>query len=111
MYEWQHQADLVRWFRYHYPQYIIYHIPNGEERSGWSAKKLKEMGVLAGVYDLYIMDFKLYVELKRSAKDKLTEKQIAFRTHALKTGHHCIEAYGFKDGVQKITEFLASHQH
>ncbi len=111
MYEWQHQADLVKWFRYHYPTYTIYHIPNGEERSGRSATKLKQMGVLKGVYDLYIMDFKLYIEMKRSASDKLTPEQKVFRTAALKTGHICIEAYGFKDGVQKITQWVESHRH
>ena len=111
MYEWQHQADLVRWFRYYYPQYIIYHIPNGEMRSGQTAKKLKEMGVLKGVYDLYIMDLRLYVEMKRSKRDKLSSSQQDFRLRALKTGHSCIEAYGFKDGVRKIIHFMASHQH
>ena len=46
--ESQLQQMCVRYFRYKYPQYLIYAVSNGGLRNSAEAKRLKEEGVLAG---------------------------------------------------------------
>ena len=58
----------------------IYHTPNGERRDIGTAVKLRNMGVQAGVWDIYVPvpTPGLWIELK-SKSGTLTESQIAFR--------------------------------
>lgn len=65
------QIELVQYFRIKYntinePKALIYHIPNGEKRDGFTAKILKRSGVLPGVPDLEILynGLNYYVEVK-----------------------------------------------
>lgn len=104
MTESQHQADFVKWMRHFHPQFTIYHIPNGEVRDGRTAYKLKNMGVLPGVFDLYVMEWRLYIEFKKSAREKLSKVQEGFKKVAEKSGHKTLVVYGFKDAVTKVKE-------
>jgi hypothetical protein len=49
------QIAIVNYLRLVMPRSTIYHTPNGGLRSKREAGKLKEMGVLAGVFDLTIL--------------------------------------------------------
>lgn len=49
------QCSCVRWFRYNYPEYVIFAIPNGGNRSAVTGAIMKKEGVLAGVADLFVM--------------------------------------------------------
>lgn len=48
------QAACVHWFRLQYPQLLMWHIPNGEKRTKAAGNRLKKMGVLKGVPDLFL---------------------------------------------------------
>ena len=49
------QAACVRWFRYQYPNLLIFAIPNGGRRNEVEAKIMKEEGVLPGIADLELL--------------------------------------------------------
>lgn len=73
------QVACVNWFRYRYPNHLIYSIPNGGKRNAIVAAKLKAEGVLAGVPDLFVPVARngwhgLYIEMK-AGKNKPTEAQ------------------------------------
>lgn len=104
------QADIVKWVRFHYPHLTIFHIPNGEVRSASVGRKLKRMGVLKGVFDLYLMDYHLFIEVKRTEKDKLSLDQLKFKTTAVATNHKVMEVHGFKEAVAKLREFLQQEE-
>lgn len=75
------QGLCVRWFRKEYPHLLIFHVPNGGTRNIIEAKRLKDIGVVAGIPDLIIpipsycgTFHSLYIELK-VGKNKTTKKQ------------------------------------
>jgi hypothetical protein len=59
------QMHLVQWFRRTYPGVRIFAIPNGGHRHPAVAAKLKATGASAGVPDLFIPAWKLWIEMKR----------------------------------------------
>lgn len=75
------QQQCVQWFRMQFPQKIIFHIPNGRGRfNPRQGKRLKSLGVLAGVPDLYIPepcgDFHgLFVELKAGSNKPIETQE------------------------------------
>lgn len=63
------QEACVSWFRLQYKNILIWHTGNGGKRNLREAVKLKRMGVLAGVPDLFIPHAAkfchgLFIELK-----------------------------------------------
>lgn len=60
------QTACVRWFRYQYPKYLCFAVPNGGNRNKIEAARLKSEGVLAGVSDLIVISEKkvLFIEMK-----------------------------------------------
>lgn len=110
MSEYIEQSSWVKWIKHYYPHLTIYHIPNGEHRNIKTAVKLKNMGVRAGVWDLYCMDYKLYIEFKKNNKEVLSKDQIEFKKIALKTGHQVMLVYGFDDGVKKFKKFVGEFE-
>jgi len=63
--EHEEQMDFVRWFRRTYNGVRIFAIPNGGERKKSDAMRLKTEGVSRGVPDLYVPEWKLWIEMKR----------------------------------------------
>ena len=63
--EHEEQRELVKWFRQTFDGVRIFAIPNGGARSITTAAKLKVEGVSAGVPDLYVPEWKLWIEMKR----------------------------------------------
>ena len=105
MSEYIEQVSFVNWFRAKYPQYTMFHIPNGELRSPFVGAKLKRMGVLPGVPDLYVIELKLAIEMK-TKKGRLSNDQQRIKECFEKSGHAFITAFGFKDGVEKVIKFI-----
>lgn len=64
--EHQEQAALVSWFRRSFPGVRILAIPNGGVRNKATAARLKSEGVSAGVPDLFIPAWRLWIEMKRT---------------------------------------------
>lgn len=63
--EHEEQRELVKWFRQTFTGVRIFAIPNGGARSITTATRLKVEGVSAGVPDLYVPAWKLWIEMKR----------------------------------------------
>jgi len=107
--ESQLQQMCVRYFRYVYPQYVIYATPNGGFRNSIEAKRLKEEGVLAGVADLTVLlphGKILYIEMKVKG-NKQTPNQKTFQQKAEALGHTYYVCYSFeefKDIIEKEIE-------
>jgi hypothetical protein len=57
------QRQAVQWIRQSTP-YVVFAIPNGENRSRVTGGRLKAEGVLAGVPDLCIPALSLFIEMK-----------------------------------------------
>lgn len=75
------QATCVKWFRLEYPRlkWLLWHTPNGGFRNVKEASKLKRIGVVAGIPDLFlaypVKNYAgLFIELKWG-DNKLTDKQ------------------------------------
>lgn len=98
------QTACVRWFRYQYPNLIIYSVPNGGSRNLREAQRLKSEGVLAGVADLVVLLPKgksLYIEMKIKG-NRQTDNQKDFQKKAIALGHTYAVCYSFEEFQQVI---------
>lgn len=114
------QSACVKWFRYQYPNELIFAVPNGGKREqkkvrtskGWvtyspTAVKLKEEGAMAGVADLIIVSHKgvLFVEMK-TLKGRQSDTQKEFQKKVEGLGYIYIICKTFEQFVSKIKTFL-----
>ena len=82
------QTTCVRWFRFQYPNLVIYAVPNGGSRNVREAQRLKAEGVLAGVADLVVLlpqGKSVYIEMKVKG-NRQTDNQKEFQNKAIETG-------------------------
>lgn len=99
------QTTCVRWFRYQYPQLVIYAVPNGGSRNVLEAQRLKAEGVLAGVADLVVLlpqGKSLYIEMKVKG-NRQTQNQKDFQNKVIALGHTYAVCYTFEE-FQKVIE-------
>lgn len=70
------------------PEVVWMHTPNGGKRDAVAGAKLKAMGALPGVPDLYIAwpGHTLWIELK-APKGSVSEAQRTFAHRAINIGH------------------------
>jgi len=98
------QTACVRWFRYQYPNLIIYAVPNGGSRNVREAQRLKAEGVLAGVADLVVLlpqGKSLYIEMKVKG-NRQTDNQKEFQKKAVALRHTYAVCYTFEEFQQVI---------
>lgn len=120
--EEQEHLALMQWARLHpiCKDYLI-HIPNGGYRHKGEAKKLKAMGVKAGVSDFFLaypVTYRisnerftplngLWLELKRStASAKATTAQLEWLYSMQNRGYGVNIAYGWEQAKQIIEYYL-----
>lgn len=89
---------------------LFHHIPNGGLRSKREAGKLKLMGVLSGVPDIFIPfragDYSgLYVELK-DGKGKPSGQQIQFMEDVTEEGYLAVIINDIDTFKQTVTDYL-----
>jgi len=102
--EHQEQMEFVKWFRQTYSPVRIFAIPNGEKRSISVANRLKCEGVTRGVPDLFIPEWRLWIEMKKG-KGKCPEPhQADWLVYLRGVGYETIVGYGAKDAKRKIEE-------
>jgi hypothetical protein len=104
--ESEEQEGFVNWFRAKFPGVLIYAIPNGGHRAVSVAKRLKAEGVIAGVPDLHIPEWRLWVEMKRVKGGSLSLEQKAMIAYLEAIGHRVIVGRGAKDASRQILEHL-----
>ena len=83
--ERQIQIQCVSWFRMRYPEAsgVFMAIPNGSARNPWTAKNLKDEGVLSGAPDLLLLVPRhgyagLCIEMKKPG-GRVSDSQKAFK--------------------------------
>lgn len=110
----EHEA-FVRWFELCYPKIELIHVANGElrdsnrQRALMRGAKLKRMGVKKGVWDCFMPDVFLWVEIKRQKGGYLSPEQKVFRERREKAGYKCLVANGWEDGRRKVEEYLKGY--
>jgi hypothetical protein len=104
--ESQEQIGLVQWFRLKFPNVLIYHIPNGGQRNIRTGIRFKSEGVVAGIPDLHIPDWSLWIEMKRKDGGTVSYEQKKIHTYLKGIGHTVIIGNGAEDASRKILEFL-----
>ena len=97
-----HQVRLVSWFRKTYPHVRIFAVPNGGVRSASAGASLKAEGATAGVPDLQIPAWNLWIEMKRTEGGTLSPAQNDWISYLEGIGHKVIVGYGFEDAKAKI---------
>ena len=104
------QTNCIQWFRLQYPNRIILAIPNGGRRNIREAARLKRMGVLAGVFDLFIPEpntrfVGLWIELK-IRPNKLTKEQTGFCDNMKQRGYQTRVCWSFEDFRESVKVYL-----
>lgn len=112
------QIQCVNWFKRQYPHRIIFHIPSGRGKfSIYVARKMKSLGVLAGVPDLFIPEpntlfssqsFKgLFIEMK-SKKGKESPIQKKFFPELRDRGYGVETCNSFEEFTTVVKNYLGA---
>lgn len=101
--EHEEQRELVKWFRQTFDGVRIFAIPNGGARSITTAARLKVEGVSAGVPDLYVPAWKLWIEMKRSEGGVVDKKQKDWHDYLKSIGDRVIVCKG-ADNAKRMIE-------
>ena len=104
--EHHEQAMTVQWFRREWPGVIIFAIPNGGVRDIRTATKLKIEGVMRGVPDLFIPEWRLWVEMKRIKGGVLSLEQKSFIKYLESVNYAVIVATGAENAKLQISAFF-----
>jgi hypothetical protein len=85
---------------------LIFAIPNGEKRSITVAKRLKAEGVVRGIPDLFIPEWRLWVEMKRKTGGRLSTEQKSMINYLQNIGYTVIVGIGAGDASRQVLEFV-----
>jgi len=91
---------------------LLFHIPNGEERSKAAGARLKAQGVQAGVPDLFLPVARgghhgLWIELKRADHSNgPSPAQVAWIARLRDEGYMVVLCYGADEAMCAITHYL-----
>ena len=96
------QREFVSWFRKRYQGVRIIAIPNGGIRGAAAGARLKAEGVSAGVPDLYIPAWKLWIEMKRQRDYTVSKEQRDWIDYLQKIGDCAIVCRGFNDARTQV---------
>lgn len=98
------QVRLVSWFRKTWPDVLIFAIPNGGTRSASQGASLKAEGVVAGIPDLFVPEWLLWVEMKKVSGGVVSPAQRGMISYLESLGQRVIIGHGFEDGKRQILE-------
>ena len=110
--ERQIQIQCVSWFRMRYPEAskVFLAVPNGSARNPWTAKNLKDEGVLSGAPDLLLLIPKkgyagLCIEMKKPG-GRWSEAQKAFSKAVEAFKYKYVVTYSVEEFQAVITDYL-----
>jgi rhodanese-related sulfurtransferase len=103
--EHEDQKGFVTWFRMTYPRVRIFAIPNGGVRSKAAAGKLKAEGVSAGVPDLFVPAWGLFIEMKRLKGGVVSEEQKDWLDYLASEGYSVMVCRGIDDAIRSVKAF------
>lgn len=96
------QVRLVSWFRKTWPDVRIFAIPNGGHRGASQGASLKAEGVSAGVPDLVVPAWLLWIEIKRSTGGIVSPVQREWIQYLESIGHQVIIGRGFENAKEQV---------
>ena len=99
--EHSEQAAFVAWFRAK-TSVRIFAIPNGSQRSRVTGARLKAEGVSPGVPDLYIPEWKTWIEMKRRTGGSVSKEQKDWIAYLRSLGDTVLICKGAEDAVRQI---------
>ena len=102
--EYMELVGFINWFRGRFPGVLIFHIPNGEYRHISVGKRLKAEGVVAGIPDLFVPEWRLWIEMKTVDGGTLSIEQKKIHNYLEKIGHTVIVGNGATDASRKVLE-------
>jgi hypothetical protein len=105
------QREYVQWFRQTYPGVRILAIPNGGARSPATAARLKAEGVCAGVPDLFVPEWGLWVEMKRAKGGKVSADQKDWLEYLDYCGYTVIVCLGKTDAINQTQNLRIQNDH
>jgi hypothetical protein len=106
--EHEEQRDFVRWFRRKFSDVRIFAIPNGGNRSQSAGAKLKAEGVSAGVPDLFVPAWRLWIEMKRQKGGRVSPEQTDWMQYLESLGHTCLLCPGSENAQAQVDAFAAT---
>jgi len=109
--EHEEQREFVSWFRKTYPAIRIIAIPNGSQRSRTTGARLKAEGIVAGVPDLLVPAWNLWIEMKRADGGSTSEAQKDWHAYLVSIGHTVFVCRGFLQAKEKTSEFVRRALH
>ena len=104
------QTKCVKWFRTYYPDYVLFAVPNGGNRSAITGAILKAEGVMPGVADLFLAHAScglhgLFIEMK-DTKGRQSDSQKAFEEKALAAGYGYVVCRSFEEFQDEIQQYI-----
>ena len=94
------QTVFVNKFERIWPEVFIHSIPNGGRRSGAEGAWLKAEGMRPGVPDLFVPEWKLYIEMKK-AGGTVSPAQKAVHKILVRAGYIVVVCYGCDDALEQ----------
>lgn len=99
------QREFVSWFRKNHDT-LLMAIPNGGKRGAATAAKLQLEGVCKGVPDLFIPEYGLWIEMKRTAGGVLGREQKQVMEELERCGYTCRVAHGDNEARKIVREVI-----
>lgn len=100
------QREFVSWFRQTHPGVRIFAIPNGEARSRAAAGRLKAEGVSAGVPDLFIPAWRLWIEMKRTKGGSVSAEQKEWIAYLQGCGYEAVVCKGCEEAKKVVLSVI-----
>jgi hypothetical protein len=104
--EHEEQREFVKWFRQTHKGVRIFAIPNGGARSIATATRLKVEGVCAGVPDLFIPAWMMWVEMKRQKGGVVSEDQKDWIAYLRGAGYIVLVCKGAEDAKRQLCGYV-----
>lgn len=103
--EHSEQANFVTWFRWNFPDVLIFAIPNAAIRGPMESAKLKAEGMTPGIPDLFIPEWMVWIEMKRHG-GMLSDPQRKIGAYLSAHGYETFVCFGAQDAKDTVLEFL-----
>lgn len=100
--EHEEQKAFVKWFHQQYPRILIFAVPNAAMRSPELAAYLKAEGMVKGVPDLIVPEWKLAIEMKRIKGSVISEEQKWMEKYFKRIGWKHFFSFGAEDAKLKM---------
>ena len=100
--EHEEQKAFVKWFHQGYPKVLIFAVPNAGQRDHNAASWMRAEGLVAGVPDLIVPEWKLAIEMKRIKGSVISEEQYWMEHYFKRIGWWHYFSYGAEDAKQKL---------